>query len=804
MAVLLFVPLVLLIAANNANSNDKLFDRETLKARGLSPEIAFFFKDEKRFNKGGNYVTLFVNGVKIGRAHGQFDEQGKLCADADFLRRADIIVPPQDHLASCIDLHKLYPQTIVRLHPSREEVELIVPQNALRVSTGLNVDQFISGGTAGLLNYELAYMKDGSTSGNTTILANTETGLNVFDWMLRSRQTYSRSREGKSISHLGTHVQKTVPGYKSVFQAGQINVADTQFNVPSLLGMQFFPEGALLEQAGNSTSVDGIVQTVARVEVRQNGVLIYSTVVPPGPFSLTGLMLNNASEHLEVSVIEEDGRKRSFIVPVTAFTFNYVPRERNFSIALGRPIRYGDESNYAAGKNWLVTARANLPLDNRSSIAAGALLAPRYYSLGAQYITSIKRGTVADLNHLFSYSAGTRKLGMQATLNVSVQLNERLSASGSYSYRTKKFRTFSDAWVSPDGASIIDGVEQGDSREFGYKQMNFIANYQHSAIGSVALNYSRFGSSQGAGIRQFGLRWGRNFKKKNVSVSIDRSIGVNRDLMVYARLTIPFGSGSLNSAVSRNSRRQAVTFDYSDRINEYASYRLSAEGGNTSRPISSSAGLSILPKYVQASVNVGSYGAGGVSYSGQISGGLVVHGGGMTLSPYRVQDTFALLAVPGLSGVKIQTPQGPVWTDVNGMAVAPYMPPYQEARLELVTKSLPKNTDVKNGVRIAGLARGAVSNLIFGVVSTRRVLLKIVDRHGKPIDKGASIFDGNGTWITSIGTGGTTLLTAEQLKQPLRVTDIAGSACVIDVELPEYAAVDSFYERTETVCRQAL
>ncbi|WP_211444680.1 fimbria/pilus outer membrane usher protein [Collimonas humicola] len=804
MAILLFFPSVLVIAANNVKPNDKSFDRETLKARGFSPDIAFFFKDEKRFNQGGNYVTLFVNGIKVGRAHGQFDEQGKLCADADFLGRADIIVPPRDHLASCIDLHKLYPQTIVRLHPSREEVELIVPQNALRVSTGLNVDRFIRGGTAGLLNYELAYMKDASKSGNTTILANTETGLNVFDWMLRSRQTYSRSRRGKSISHLGTHVQKTVPGYKSVFQAGQINVADTQFNMPSLLGMQFFPEGALLEQAGNSTSVDGIAQTVARVEVRQSGALIYSTVVPPGPFSLTSLMLNNASEHLEVSVIEEDGRKRSFIVPVAALAFNYVPRERNFSIALGRPIRYGDESNYAAGNNWLVTARANLPFDNRSSIAASALLAPRYYSLGAQYIASIKRGVVADLNHLLAYSAGTMELGMQATLNVSVQLSERLSASGSYSYRTKKFRTFSDTWVSPYDAPIIGGVEQVDSREFGYKQMNFIANYQHSAIGSVALNYSQFGGGQSVGIRQFGLRWGRNFKKKNVSVSIDRSTGVNRDLMVYAGLSIPFGSGSLNSAVSRNNRRQAVTFDYSDRINEYASYRLSADGGSTNRSISNSAGLSILPKYAQASVNVGSYGAGGISYSGQISGGLVAHGDGITLSPYRVQDTFALMTVPGLSDVKIQTPQGPVWTDLSGRAVAPYMPPYQEARLELVTKSLPKNTDVKNGVRMAGLARGAVSNMTFGVVSTRRVLLKIVDHHGKPADKGASIFDENGAWIASIGTGGTTLLTAEQLKQSLRVTNIAGSACFIDVELPEYAAVDSFYERTETVCRQAI
>ncbi|MDP1189067.1 fimbria/pilus outer membrane usher protein, partial [Klebsiella pneumoniae] len=65
------------------------------------------------------------------------------------------------------------------------------------------------------------------------------------------------------------------------------------------------------------------------------------------------------------------------------------------------------------------------------------------------------------------------------------------------------------------------------------------------------------------------------------------------------------------------------------------------------------------------------------SYSGQLQGGVVAHATGITLSPYRIEDTFGVASVGDIAGARITTPQGPVWTDPWGSAVIAGLPAYQ-------------------------------------------------------------------------------------------------------------------------------
>lgn len=65
--------------------------------------------------------------------------------------------------------------------------------------------------------------------------------------------------------------------------------------------------------------VRGVAESNARVEVRQNKYLIYSTNVPPGPFAFDDIVPVSQSGDLFVTIIETDGRKTNLVIPTPCF-----------------------------------------------------------------------------------------------------------------------------------------------------------------------------------------------------------------------------------------------------------------------------------------------------------------------------------------------------------------------------------------------------------------------------------------------------------------------------------------------------
>ena len=78
------------------------------------------------------------------------------------------------------------------------------------------------------------------------------------------------------------------------------------------------PEMLPDSRRGYAPVVRGVANTNARVEVRQNGYTVYSTVVPPGPFALTDISPSTLSGDLAVTVIEADGSRHSFTLPYSS------------------------------------------------------------------------------------------------------------------------------------------------------------------------------------------------------------------------------------------------------------------------------------------------------------------------------------------------------------------------------------------------------------------------------------------------------------------------------------------------------
>lgn len=207
-----------------------------------------------------------------------------------------------------------WPTTQIEQDTANLGLSLIVPTDALRPVVR-DFSGYETGGFAGLINYDLTglyshYGDQTSRYGS----ANTEVGFNAGDWIVRSRQVQTWQDDDSRTTHLEAYAQRTFAQQQLVLQAGQINLYNPVLAGAQITGVQVLTEQALQEENQGST-IDGIAYSQAQVEVRQNGALIHSTVVPAGPFSLSDVRRLDSRSDVEVTVKEIDGSERRFTVP---------------------------------------------------------------------------------------------------------------------------------------------------------------------------------------------------------------------------------------------------------------------------------------------------------------------------------------------------------------------------------------------------------------------------------------------------------------------------------------------------------
>lgn len=266
-------------------------------------------------------------------------------------------------------------------------------------------------------------------------------------------------------------------------------------------------------------------------------------------------------------------------------------------------------------------------------------------------------------------------------------------------------------------------------------------------------------------------------------------------------MSIPFGSVRVGASMSRvgNNSTRGVTLDQT--INERLSYSLAANKSSDSDVGAFSANVRALPNYSQLSLGYSRYGSENSTYTVGASGGVVATKQGVFFSPYPLQDTYAVVQIPGISGGEIQTPQGPVWSNSQGYSVSSGMSPYSDSRMVLEMKSLPKNVDVNNGIQVARVARDSVTNYTFGTIVSRRALVRIYLAKGKLAEKGALIYDTHDNYITTVAGDGTVFLIDSQLEQKLLLQTASGERCQVHFKLNEEPEADKLYESYDAQCK---
>ncbi len=788
------IPLMLLDAPS-LHAREVTFDTDILKSRGLGIDLNRYFAEAPRFLPGTHSVSVKVNGNNRGTAAVRFSEDGTMCVDNDFLEFAGLMPVPIKANETCHDLRSDYAQAVINPLPNQETVELYLPPEALN-SLSADVKNFQHGGTAGMLNYSLFSTKsdysgsDGSS--NRYSQASLEAGFNAMDWSLRSRYILTDDDGNRNAESIYTYAEHVFVPQRLTMQVGEVNaMSDVLSGIP-ITGVQLMPTSGL-QKDSTGVSVSGIARTSqARVEVRQNGRLIFNTLVPAGPFTLDDVPMVRNNVDLDVTVVESDGSSNHYIVPAASVKARNLSRPNGLTVSAGQ-VRgidsdYSDPLVFNVSDGWRIFPWMNL--------LASGVVAEDYQAAGARTEFMVTDGWNVSTSMAASKAHfGDSDNGIKNELQSDYSLTENVGLSASVAHYSGDYRELADA--------MDDDYEGYDNSYSG----NVRWSSQLAGAFSAGLSYNQ-AAGEGEDSRYLLLTWGKTFKYASINVNWQSAVGSTDDDqdddLLYINLSIPLGgSQSLSSYMRKQGDSTSYGLANSGSLGSDTNYYISADRDQETKENSFNGNVNTNLHYTQLSVGGGTSGDNQRNYNATLSGGIAMHKNGVTFSPYSIKDTFAIarLSEPK-AGVEITTPQGTVWTDRWGQAVIPGLTEWRNSRIEVDANKLPQSMTLANGTKYIAAAHGSVSEVSFKVLNSRRVMLRIKQADGKPLTKGLSVVDDKDNYIVTVVDDGHVFLNdADRVAALYAINDDNQRLCRLEFALPEKHDEDAFYEEVNGVCR---
>lgn len=797
--------LQLLMSVDSAQGSEKTFDEGMLKQLGLDPKLSEFFSKAPRFTPGVKRVQVMVNGQPKGSVQAVFDQQGELYFTEEFVRMTGLSTPDkrfkltsslsQDKEIEYFQFIEAFPGSEINLFPEKEEVVLVVPSRAVRPPKK-HSDNYVVGGSGAFINYDVLGVHNSFGSSKTQYYTlNTEFGVNVKDWIVRSRQMTTVYDGEGDFQSIYTYAQKSYMDHEVTLQLGQVDLSGSAFPSVGITGFQIVPDQALKNTTGARTIVEGVAYSPSRVEVRQSGILLYSTIVQAGPFVLDDIRPSGSIASLRVKVIEQDGREQEFEVEAASLVLANL-NTSGYSFAAGKARTFGVDDS---GMPTIASSTGAWRLGSESLGTGGVMLSSqRYQGLALGVEVPLADRTRIKASSVYSLAQDEGVQGVQAGIQVDSLLTPDINIGVLLQHQTDTYRSVLDS-------AGRDRLEAG--AYVGQSQVSTSLGWAVPKWGSFKVGYSYSRLSTGRYAHHVNSGWSANFKGVIASLNVDRTISTTSDGMgrsprggLFATLSIPLGSGrSLRSYVNKIDQVTRVGSSYTDNSSDFATYRQTVERNLSSSSDSHSGSLNLNTRYAQANAGY-SQNDRSNSFNGRLRGGAVMAHDAVLLSPNPLQETFAVATLEGVADVKLNTPSGPVWTNKNGKAVVARMNAYEDTKVEVATNTLPRYLDVKNGRQVIRPSRGAVPRYEFTTVSSRGILLEVVDGEQLALPKGALVLDAQGELVTTLVDQGLLFLYDGGSGKELYSESVSGRRCIIEFKIPNIDK-EAYVDNAKAVCR---
>ncbi len=768
----------------------------------------------------GSYrVDVYVNRVLSGRRDINFianPAKGTVeaCLTLDMLRQfgmnTDAVQAGDASPTQCFDLPARVEFARVDYQPASLRLNISIPQAMMSRSARGYVppELWDEGETVGFVNYNFSgarRSRSGQAQDQDQYYLSVRNGVNLGAWRLRNESslTYGNDQPYRFRSNR-TFMQRDITSLKSQLTLGETFTDSQVFDSVRFLGAMVMSDEGMLPDSERlfAPVIRGIADTNALVEVRQNGFMLYSGNVSPGPFEITDIYPSGSNGDLEVTVVEADGSKRVFVQAYASLPIMVPKGALRYSLAAGQYDSNTDDGlspSFASGT--LVYG-----LTERVTAAGGVQIAEDYQAgnIGAGVNTGL--GAVSlDLTQSLSrqreqrYSGQSLRVRYANTLDLT---NTTLAVAG-YRYSTDQYLTFDDhvdAWQVRDGSA---SARAKDRIEISLTQALPEQSASLSFTGSEQRYWDR-----GSKTRQLYLSWNSAWRSLSYNVSVERNQTFERsgesqsDNRIALTLSLPLGSDSGSSrlfanAVRDSSGASSVQSGLNGQIFDDRNSFYSVQAGHDSNTGSSGFGkLSTTTAYGRFDAGYGQ-GRDYQALSMGASGSVVAHAGGVNFGQ-PLGETFALVQVKDVSGARLSNFSN-VETADNGYAILPYAQPYRTNWVNLDTRQLGADVELENAVDQVVPRRGAAALVSFRTAIGRRVQFELVRADGSRLPMGAAVEDEQGKPLATVDPSGRALVLSERDSGEL-IVKWTDQQCRASFALPPKEAHRS-YDRLKVQCQ---
>ncbi|MCI1898498.1 MAG: fimbrial biogenesis outer membrane usher protein [Enterobacter sp.] len=736
---------------------------------------------------------------------------------------------------TCFDIAQRFPGASVQYDMTIHRLDIQVPQKYMNTQPRgtLPATLYDDGINAAFVNYNLV-ANDISSNDQRDQYAYLylNNGINLGAWRFRHVSNLTKqSGEGHRWQNVSSWAETALPSLQSRLVIGQTSTGTILFDSIPYRGVQIASDQMMRasSQAQYAPVVRGVAQSNARVEVRQNKYLIYSTNVPPGPFEFNDIVPSTRSGDLYVTIIEADGRHNNLVIPYTVLPNMVRYGQWNVEIAAGKyhdgaqgyaPAFSEGQVSYGAGDTTTLFGGV-LAAENYRT--AGLGLGKNMGSLGAMSVdlslsdTHLARGTRqqgASARFLFAKSFLDSKTDFQVA-------GYRYSSSSYYDFQqmVQEHRRWDDGhyktyyWDEDDQNDLqwdISPPEVSYAPVYATKKARWDATINQSLGDSSQfyLNFSKqnyWQSTSSDTTVQAGLTSRTGEVTWSLYYQNARNHYTSNDSSINLRLSVPLSIGRYpaNATADINTDREGNTsssmglsgslmddrrLSYSVQLEQSRAERTSGDLGLGYAGQSGNLwlGYSDAEDVRQRSVN--------------LSGGVVAHRGGVTLSQ-PLGSTFALVEAPDARGVGLGNQPG-VSIDRFGYAIVPNAIPYRINTVSLNTRELPDGLEIPVASLNTVPTRGAVTRVHFETYYGESLLIhsRLADNDYPPV--GAQAFSRGGRSNGIVGTQGDIFVSGVVRGETLSIRwgDALDQQCQIILP-PREGKPGTGYSEIDAICR---
>ncbi|HBA6989891.1 TPA: fimbria/pilus outer membrane usher protein, partial [Escherichia coli] len=161
---------------------------------------------------------------------------------------------------------------------------------------------------------------------------------NIGHWVVSSSATASTGDSGDSSATINMFTaSRAIRLLSADLLVGKTSTGDSMLGSTGTYGVSLSRNNSMKPgNLGYTPVFSGIANGPSRVTLTQNGRLLYSEMVPAGPFSITDVPLYTSGD-VTMKVTGEDGREQTQVFPLAVMNGQLSPGEHEFNLAAGLP-----------------------------------------------------------------------------------------------------------------------------------------------------------------------------------------------------------------------------------------------------------------------------------------------------------------------------------------------------------------------------------------------------------------------------------------------------------------------------------